>query len=86
MRCMTGNRERNVQRQFDIDSFLQPLVDDLRLLAVDGVPAKRWTTLGQGGPEVLVDFTLRAHLLTFTGDMPAVSKVSSDGSYRVHML
>jgi hypothetical protein len=62
-----------VDRQFDLDSFLEPLFQDLRILATDGVRAERWVHAGPA--RHLVDFTLRAHLLTMSGDMPAVSKV-----------
>lgn len=70
-----GNRDRDVKRRFDIDSFLQPLVDDLRILAVKGVPALRWNLSASTTEDTLVPFQLRAHLLTFTGDMPAIAKV-----------
>lgn len=53
-----------------IDTFLQPLVDDLRELASDGVPAVRW----EG--DSLVKFSMKAHVIVVSGDMPAISKVS----------
>ncbi|KAJ9092704.1 hypothetical protein QFC20_007305 [Naganishia adeliensis] len=68
-----GNRNRNVDRQFDIDSFLEPLIHDLRKLAVEGESAQRWEKIGQH--ETLNTFRLRAHLLTVSGDMPAEAKV-----------
>jgi hypothetical protein len=91
LRCFTdhqstGNRDRSVKRLFDIDSFLQPLVDDLRILAVDGVPAQRWIHDESSGTEIMRDFTLKAHLLTFTGDMPAVAKVSQRRRSKVQVL
>jgi hypothetical protein len=68
-----GNRERHKDRQFDIDSFLEPLMEDLKTLAVEGVSAQRW--VGEGRAQELQDFRLRAHLLTVSGDMPAIAKV-----------
>lgn len=68
-----GNLNRNVDRQFDIDSFLEPLINDLRLLAVDGVPTQRWMSFGE--QQTLTDFNLRTHLLTVSGVMPAEVKV-----------
>ncbi|KAJ9114449.1 hypothetical protein QFC20_001593 [Naganishia adeliensis] len=68
-----GNRNRNVDRQFDIDSFLEPLIHDLRKLAVEGESAQRWEKIGQH--ETLNTFRLRAHLLTVSGDMPSEAKV-----------
>ncbi|KAJ9095930.1 hypothetical protein QFC20_006531 [Naganishia adeliensis] len=71
------NRDRSVKRLFDIDSFLQPLVDDLRILAVDGVSAERWIYDEASRTDVMTNFRLKAHLLTFTGDMPAVAKMNA---------
>lgn len=73
---MIGRKEKrfgnaaNDQTTFLVDTFLQPLVDDLRTLALEGVTAVRWVG------ENLVPFTMRAHLLVVIGDMPAISKVS----------
>lgn len=53
-----------------IDTFLQPLIDDLRKLAGEGIPAVRW----EG--DTLVKFRMKAHVLVVSGDMPAISKVS----------
>jgi hypothetical protein len=45
-------------------------MEDLRRLATCGVNAKRWD--GEGRFE---DFTMKAHLIVVSGDMPAISKV-----------
>lgn len=50
-------------------------MDDLRILAVEGIPALRWNYEAKTPEDTLVPFQLRAHLLTFTGDMPAIAKV-----------
>jgi hypothetical protein len=59
----------DVDRTIKLDTFLFPLVEDLKKLAVQGVPARRW----QDGK--LDAFTLRAHLVLMSGDMPAIAKV-----------
>lgn len=55
-----------------MDTFLQPLIDDLKVLATTGIPAVRWDN------DQLVKFTMRAHLVVVSGDMPAISKVRSN--------
>jgi hypothetical protein len=65
-----GTREQTLDRKVDMDSFLWPLIEDLRTMATTGVPAKRWTA------NKLVNFTMRAHLVVISGDMPAIAKVS----------
>lgn len=52
-----------------MNSFLWPLIEDLMTLATTGVPAKRWVG------NRLVDFTILAHLVLISGDMPAIAKV-----------
>lgn len=66
--------KRARQGKVDFDSFMQPLLEELQILAGAGVECRRYLP----GPQTLSDiFTLRAHLITVTGDMPAVSKVST---------
>lgn len=55
-----------------MDTFLKPLIDDLKVLATTGIPAVRWDD------DQLVKFTMRAHLVVVSGDMPAISKVRSN--------
>jgi hypothetical protein len=50
-----------------LDTFLQPLVDELKLLSIDGVPA---VDASRGNEK----FRLRAHLVLVTGDGRAVAK------------
>ncbi|KAJ9118604.1 hypothetical protein QFC22_003824 [Naganishia vaughanmartiniae] len=57
-------------------SYLQPLIESLRILACEGVEASH----PDGQP-----FTLKAHLITVSGDMPAISKVSH-GLFPPHSL
>lgn len=69
--CQSGSKEDD-GGSADYDSFLQPLLHDLKVLATDGVDAKEYdATTGR-----LADgtFKLRAHLITICGDMPAVAK------------
>lgn len=58
----------------DYDSFLQPLLHDLKILATYGVEAREY----DAGTGRLIEgtFQLRAHAITVCGDMPAVAKVS----------
>lgn len=58
----------------DFDSFLRPLYDELKVLAGQGVECRRYLPESAKLSEM---FTLRAHVITVTGDMPAVAKVSS---------
>ncbi|KAI5448975.1 hypothetical protein NCC49_005708 [Naganishia albida] len=70
--CQSGSKEDD-GGSADYDSFLQPLLHDLKVLATDGVDAKEYdATTGR-----LADgtFKLRAHLITICGDMPAVAKM-----------
>lgn len=53
---------------------MEPLINDIHKLAVEGVTAQRWVKLGQH--ETLDTFRLRARLLTVSCDMPAEAKVS----------
>jgi hypothetical protein len=55
----------------DMDSFLIPLLEELRVLACDGVEAVR---VLPGRPSARIHF--RAHVISVSGDMPAVAKVS----------
>lgn len=57
----------------DYDSFLLPLLQDLKLLATEGVDAKEYDPLS--GRLKAETFRLRAHLITVCGDMPALAKV-----------
>lgn len=59
----------------DYDSFLQPLLHDLKTLATDGVEAREYDP--QAGCLTEQTFQLRAHVITVCGDMPAVAKVSN---------
>lgn len=59
----------DVDRTLNLDSFLFPLIEDLKTLAVEGVRARRWVG------EKLVSFDLRGHLILVNGDMPATAKV-----------
>lgn len=71
---MLPGTKRARQGKVNFDSFLRPLLDELKLLAGKGVECRRYL------PESLTlsdVFTLRAHVITVTGDMPAVAKVSS---------
>ena len=61
-----------VDRKLDMDSFLWPLIEDLRALATTGIDARRWID-GK-----LQSFTMRAHLILVSGDMPAISKVRAE--------
>jgi hypothetical protein len=70
-----GKRDFSVGREHDLDSFLQPLIDELKTLATVGVPARTWMYSADRGHDTLQPFTLRAHLLSMLGDMPAVAKV-----------
>jgi hypothetical protein len=56
-----------VTTSVDMHSYLQPMIESLRMLACEGVDAT-----GEDG----TTYTLRAHLLTISGDMPSQSKVS----------
>lgn len=58
----------------DFDSFLRPLFDELEVLAGQGVECRRYLPEAASLSDL---FTLRAHVITVTGDMPAVAKVSS---------
>ncbi|KAJ9111247.1 hypothetical protein QFC22_006547 [Naganishia vaughanmartiniae] len=64
-----STRDELADRKLDMDSFLWPLIEDLRKLATAGVKARRW----EGGR--LVDYLMRAHLIVISGDMPAISKL-----------
>lgn len=55
----------------NFDSFLVPLLEELRQLATKGVDPYQYVE----GVEGLQSFRLRAHLITVTGDMPAIAKV-----------
>jgi hypothetical protein len=54
------------------ETFLWPLIKELEILATTGVECRRFVP-STGGLSTLFD--LRAHLITVTGDMPAISKV-----------
>ncbi|KAJ9095016.1 hypothetical protein QFC21_005809 [Naganishia friedmannii] len=56
--------------KFLFDSFLQPLIEDFKVLATEGIEAFQHEEESAS----LQPFTLRGHLLTVTGNMPAVSK------------
>jgi hypothetical protein len=72
--CLSGSKEDD-GGSVDYDSFLQPLLHDLKVLATDGVDAKEYDAVtGRLGDET---FKLRAHLITICGDMPAVAKVGT---------
>lgn len=58
-----------MERTLDLNSFLFPLVQDLKKLAVEGVACRKWEE------RTLINFTLRGHLILVNGDMPAVVKV-----------
>ncbi|KAJ9092598.1 hypothetical protein QFC20_007327 [Naganishia adeliensis] len=77
----TAHTVEHYYRQLDIDSFLEPLIHDLRKLAVEGVTAQRWEKIGQH--ETLNAFWLRAHLLTVSGDMPAEAKQQANNRFQV---
>jgi hypothetical protein len=62
---------QQVRNAVDFDSFLKPLLEDLTTLATEGILAYQYDDLSGR----LKPFQLKAHLLTVTGDMPAVSKV-----------
>lgn len=64
-----GTADEGVKKVVNIDSYLQPLMSDLKILAIEGVPAFRWID-GELQP-----FRLRGHLVLVCGDMPAVAKV-----------
>jgi hypothetical protein len=68
----SGTASDVANRSVHLDTFLYPLVQDLRTLAIDGILTHRWS-----GDE-LVSFRMRGHLLLVTGDMPAISKVSHE--------
>lgn len=75
-RNFTGKKEKRrgpvpAGGVIDIDSFLRPLVDDLRILATEGIRCSRWDPINYS----MRGFTLRAHLVVVIGDMPAISKV-----------
>lgn len=71
---LSGTSSDVENRTVNIDSFLFPLIEDLKRLAIPGIPAHRWI-----GDE-LVGFQLRGHLVLLNGDMPAISKVSRSTS------
>jgi hypothetical protein len=54
------------------DTFLWPLLKELEILATTGVKCRKIQPLTGALSE---SFDLRAHLISVTGDMPAVSKV-----------
>jgi hypothetical protein len=71
-----------VKRTTNLDTFVLPLVEDLRLLATTGVAARRWVD-GK-----LMAFQRRAHLILANGDMPACAKVRSPNllQFRIDLI
>lgn len=59
-------------KKLDLDSFLAPLLE--RMLAYESVPTLKWDPTSQKLDTAA--FTLRAHLLSVSGDMPGISKAS----------
>jgi hypothetical protein len=59
----------------DLDSVLQPLVDELEILAAEGVAAKHGVHDTAINDHVIEDFRLKARLIGVSGDMPAIAEV-----------
>lgn len=73
-----GTRSQTNSRDVDIDSFLQPLPDDMEILATTGTQAMRWVERvnpQQQTTQSSEEFTLRAYILSVSGDMPAIAKL-----------
>jgi hypothetical protein len=72
----TGHRDDKEGQHLDMNSFLYPLMKNLKVLAIQGVPTRL-------GPGISSQVNLRAHLIMIMGDMPTIAKVSitSSSSY-----
>lgn len=57
----------------DFDPFLRPHFDELKVPAGQGVECRRYLPKSATLSDI---FTLRAHVIMVTGDMPAIAKVS----------
>lgn len=63
---ISGKTTQAVTTTVDHQSYLQPLMESLRQLACEGHQGEMW----DGSL-----YTLRAHVITISGDMPAIAKV-----------
>ncbi|KAJ9091313.1 hypothetical protein QFC20_007659 [Naganishia adeliensis] len=76
---MTGSKVHQGKKgkKLDLDSFLVPLLE--RMLAYESVPTLKWDPTSQKLDTAA--FTLRAHLLSVSGDMPGISKARKKTTY-----
>lgn len=51
-------------------------MDELKVLATSGVVTQRWVPLAEGSGYQPRPFRLKGHLISISGDMPAIAKVS----------